>query len=137
LAGFLLFFFAWRGHPAFIVCLYLGAGTNLTRGNTMNIITVTAVRSIKIKPIYASQGEEMLVDLAIASFGHLLRSQLPREYSLNQFADIIASNYDVTADERTQAVVEALRAVQASTERQAQFVVVIEHGNSKRHAAHA
>lgn len=101
----------------------------------MKIITVNAIRSIRIKPIYASQGEQMLVDLAVGSFGHLLRSQAPREYSLNEFADTIAAHYDVVADERTQAVVEALRAVQASTEKQAKYVVCIEHGNSKKHNA--
>jgi hypothetical protein len=98
----------------------------------MKIITVNAIRRIKISPIYASQGEQMLVDLAVGSFGHLLRSQPPRQYSLSEFADVIASNYDVLEDVRTLAVVEALRAVQASTEKQMRFVVLIEHGNSKR-----
>jgi hypothetical protein len=83
----------------------------------MKIITVTALRSIKVQPYYASQGEEMLVDLAIGAYGYLLRSQPPKAYSLSEFADIIATHYDVLDGARNLAVVEALRTVQEQTER--------------------
>ncbi|MEX3983975.1 hypothetical protein AB4Y45_33860 [Paraburkholderia sp. EG287A] len=83
----------------------------------MKLITVTAIRSIKVKPYFASQGEEMLVDLAIGSYGYLLRCQPPREYTFSEFADIIATHYDVLDGSRNFAVVEALRAVQEQTEK--------------------
>lgn len=91
----------------------------------MKLITVTPIRSIKTGPLCASQGDEMLVDLALASFGHLLRSRPPHQYALSEFADIIARHYDVAGDPRTQAVVEALRTVQEQTEKRALELLAI------------
>lgn len=89
----------------------------------MKLITVTAVRAIKLKAYVASQGQEMLVDLAVGAYGYLLRSGPPREYSLAEFADVIARHYDVRDNARNQAVVDALRVVQEQTETMAELHV--------------
>jgi len=82
----------------------------------MQLITVTAVRAIQIKPFAATQGQAMLVDWAIGSYGYLLRSQPPRAYTFAEFADIIAEHYDVEENVHNQAAVDALRIVQDQTE---------------------
>lgn len=93
----------------------------------MKLITVTAVRAIQVRQFIASQGQEMLVDLAIGVYGYLLRSQPPRAYTLIEFADIIAKHYDVRDNARNQAVVDALRVVQEQTETMAALDPAPEH----------
>lgn len=83
----------------------------------MNILTVTPARAICRTAVQAVSIQRHLVDFAIDAYGFLLASQPPREYRLDEFADIIAQHYDVETNTRNKAVVETLRAVQVLTDR--------------------
>lgn len=83
----------------------------------MNILTVTPARAIRRTSVRAVSIQGHLVDFAIEAYGFLLSSQPPRDYRLDEFADIIEQHYDVQSNTRNRLVVETLRAVQMLTDR--------------------
>lgn len=82
----------------------------------MKPIIVTATRDIQIQKFNASDDQAQVVELAIASFGHLIKSQPPAAYSFPDFAALIEKHYNVTENARNRAMVSTLKEVQALNE---------------------
>jgi hypothetical protein len=83
----------------------------------MNIVKVSDDCALTREDVLAAPFQEELLDYALSAYGYLLIMQPPREYTLDEFANLIAHHFDVAAGSTYRMVVDTLKQVQIQTER--------------------